>query len=52
LVYEPGFLRYAEQHHPDVEARSPLTRACRLDGPGIATVARTHRKSAAQVLLR
>jgi len=52
FVYDPGFLRHAEEHRIVVEAYSPLTRARRLDDPTIGTIARAHGKSPAQVLVR
>ena len=52
FVYDPAFLEYAARHRIVVEAYSPLTRGRRLDDPRIAAVARAHRKSPAQVLLR
>jgi len=52
FVYDAAFLDYAERHRLTVEAYSPLTRGRKLDDPGIAAVARAHRRSPAQVLLR
>ncbi len=52
FVYDPELLEYCARHRIVVEAYSPLTRGRRLDDPRIASIARAHRKSAAQVLIR
>ena len=52
FVYDPKLLAYCQDHGILVEAWSPLTRARRLDNPGIVAIANAHGKSPAQVLLR
>ena len=52
FVYDPELLRYCERHRTVVEAYSPLTRARKLEEPGLEAVARAHQRSAAQVLIR
>ena len=52
FVYDPRLLEYCADRRIRIEAWSPLTRGRRLDDPTVVDIARTHGKSAAQVLLR
>jgi len=52
FVYDPEVVRYAATHGIVLEAYSPLTRGRKLDDPRITAVARAHRRSPAQILLR
>jgi methylglyoxal/glyoxal reductase len=52
FIYDPELLAYCSEHGVQVEAYSPLTRNRRLDDPTVATVARAHARSSAQVLIR
>ena len=45
-------LAACERHGVAVEAYSPLTRGHRLDDPTVATIARRHERTPAQVMLR
>ncbi len=52
FVYDPELLSYCAAHGIQVEAYSPLTRNRRLNDDAIASVARAHGRSPAQVLIR
>ncbi len=52
FVYDPELLEYCDAHAIRLEAYSPLTRNRRLDDPTVASVAATHSRSPAQVLIR
>lgn len=52
FVYDPELIEYCDGRDIRLEAYSPLTRNRRLDDPTVAEVARTHRRSPAQVLIR
>jgi len=52
FVYDPALVGYCAEHGIRLEAYSPLTRAQHLDDPTIAAIARAHRRSPAQVLVR
>jgi diketogulonate reductase-like aldo/keto reductase len=52
FVYDPELLAYCSARGIQVEAYSPLTRNRRLDDAAIASVARDHGRSPAQVLIR
>ena len=52
FVYDPEFLAYCAQHGIQVEAYSPLTRNRRLDDATVASIAKEHHRSPAQVLIR
>jgi diketogulonate reductase-like aldo/keto reductase len=52
FVYDPGLVAYCGSHGIRLEAYSPLTRGRRFDEPALQEVARAHRRSAAQVLIR
>ena len=47
-----GLLAACERHGVAVEAYSPLTRGHRLEDPTVATIARRHERTPAQVMLR
>ena len=52
FVYDPELLGYCERNGIRLEAWSPLTRARRLDEPAIQSVAASHHRTPAQVLIR
>ena len=52
FVFDPGLLDYCERHGIRLEAWSPLTRGRHLDDPTVQTVAATHHRTPAQVLIR
>ncbi len=52
FIYDAEFLDYCARRDIRVEGYSPLTRNRRLDDPTVAEIARVHRRSPAQVLIR
>jgi diketogulonate reductase-like aldo/keto reductase len=52
FVYDPELLRYCAEKGIRVEAYSPLTRGRRLDHPLLVGIAKSHRRTPAQVLIR
>ncbi len=52
FVYDPALLEFCRARRIQVEAYAPLTRGHRLSEPGLVELARHHRVSPAQVLIR
>ena len=52
FVYDKGLVGFCQARGVAVEAYSPLTRARRLDHPLVRTIASSHGRSPAQVLIR
>ena len=52
FIFDPELLSYCDRYKIRLEAWSPLTRGRRLDDPAIVAIAKAHRKSPAQVLVR
>jgi diketogulonate reductase-like aldo/keto reductase len=52
FLFQSGLLRYCRSHGIQLEAYAPLTRGRRLEDSAVVRVARAHRKSPAQVLIR
>lgn len=52
FLFQRELIDYCQRHHIQVQAYSPLARAHRLDDPTLLALARAHRRSPAQVMLR
>jgi len=51
-LYQKGLLDFCQAHGVQLEAYSPLTRAAKLDDPGLISIAEKYSKSTAQILIR
>ena len=52
FLYQKQLLDYCENHNIQLEAYSPLTQGDKLNHPTIQSIARSHSKTPAQVLIR
>jgi diketogulonate reductase-like aldo/keto reductase len=52
FLYQRALLEHCRRHGVQLEAYGPLARAHRMDAPALAAVARKHRRTPAQVMLR